>query len=115
MKMNHVGMSVSNIENKIAFYRDMFGMEEMTPVFPLGGPDFSAVMGVENASGRMTMLSGGDVRLEQIPDEFVLGNTQWDVPIGIGGRVPKVIGQFKMPGDVLGRMWRRQEPRRPVR
>jgi glyoxylase I family protein len=64
MKMNHVGISVSNIERTIAFYRDMFGMEELTPVFPFGGPDFSAIMGVENAQGRMTMISNGDVRLE---------------------------------------------------
>ena len=64
MKMNHVGISVSNIETTIAFYRDMFGMEEMVPVFPFEGPDFSAIMGVENAQGRMTMMSKGDVRLE---------------------------------------------------
>ncbi|MDG2005345.1 MAG: VOC family protein [Novosphingobium sp.] len=64
MKMNHVGISVSNIENTLAFYREMFGMEEMTPVFPFGGPDFSAIMGVENATGRMTMICKDDVRLE---------------------------------------------------
>jgi len=64
MKMNHVGISVSNIERTIAFYRDMFGMEEMTPVFPFSGPDFSEIMGVEDAQGRMTMLKKGNVRLE---------------------------------------------------
>ncbi|MCX7863763.1 MAG: VOC family protein [Novosphingobium sp.] len=62
--MNHVGISVSNIERTIAFYRDMFGLEEMVPVFPFGGADFSAIMGLENAQGRMTMIGKGDIRLE---------------------------------------------------
>ena len=64
MKMNHVGLSVSNIERTIKFYRDIFGMEQDCDVFPFGGPDFSAVMGLENASGRMCMITGGDVSLE---------------------------------------------------
>lgn len=64
MKMNHVGISVSNIERTIDFYRDMFGMEQDCEVFPFGGPDFSAVMGLDDAQGRMCMISGGDVSLE---------------------------------------------------
>lgn len=62
--MNHVGISVSNIERTITFYRDMFGMEQDCDVFSFGGPDFSAVMGLEDARGRMCMISGGDVSLE---------------------------------------------------
>lgn len=64
MKMNHLGVSVSNLENTIAFYRDMFGMDELTPIFQFGGENYSAIMGVENASGRMTVIRGGDVQLE---------------------------------------------------
>jgi catechol 2,3-dioxygenase-like lactoylglutathione lyase family enzyme len=64
MKMNHVGISVSDIERTIAFYRDMFGMEQSCEVFPFGGSDFSAVMRLKGARGRMCMISGGDVSLE---------------------------------------------------
>lgn len=64
MRMNHVGLSVRDIERSIAFYRDMFGMEQDCEVFPFGGPQFSGVMGLENASGRMCMISGGTVSLE---------------------------------------------------
>lgn len=64
MKMHHVGISVSNIENTIAFYNEHFGMEGLTPIFPFAGPDYSAIMGVEDASGRMAVIRGGDVTLE---------------------------------------------------
>jgi len=64
MKMNHVGISVTNLETTIAFYRDMFGMEELTPTFPFGGKDYDAIMGVEDAAGRMTVIRKGDVQLE---------------------------------------------------
>jgi catechol 2,3-dioxygenase-like lactoylglutathione lyase family enzyme len=50
MRMNHVGISVSNIDRTVAFYRDMF---------PFGGPDFSAVMGLDAAQGRMCKIIGG--------------------------------------------------------
>lgn len=64
MRMNHVGISVSNIERSIVFYREMFGMEQDCEVFPFGGPQFSQVMGLENAEGRMCMITGGNVSLE---------------------------------------------------
>lgn len=62
--MNHVGISVSDIDRSIAFYRDMFGMDQACEVFPFGGEQFSSVMGLSNASGRMCMITGGDVSLE---------------------------------------------------
>jgi len=64
MRMHHVGISVSNIENTIAFYRDNFGMEELTPIFPFDSPDHSAIMGLEGAAGKMSVIRGGDVTLE---------------------------------------------------
>lgn len=64
MKMSHVGISVADIDCSIAFYRDMFGMEQACEVFPFGGPDFALVMGLAGASGRMCMITGGDVALE---------------------------------------------------
>ncbi len=64
MKMNHVGLSVVDIDRSIAFYREMFGMEQACEVFPFGGEDFGAVMGLPGAHGRMCMITGGDVSLE---------------------------------------------------
>jgi catechol 2,3-dioxygenase-like lactoylglutathione lyase family enzyme len=64
MKMSHVGISVADIDRSIAFYREMFGMEQACDVFAFDGPRFSAVMGLPQASGRMCMITGGDVALE---------------------------------------------------
>lgn len=64
MKMNHVGISVSNLENTIAFYRDMFGMEELMAPLPFNGGDHSRIMGLDGATGRISMIRKGDVHLE---------------------------------------------------
>jgi catechol 2,3-dioxygenase-like lactoylglutathione lyase family enzyme len=64
VKMSHVGLSVADIDRSIAFYRDMFGMEQACEVFPFGGPQFASVLGLSCASGRMCMITGGDVALE---------------------------------------------------
>jgi catechol 2,3-dioxygenase-like lactoylglutathione lyase family enzyme len=64
MKMNHVGISVVNLDRSIAFYREMFGMEPAMEIMPFGGPDFTAVMGLPGAHGRMCMVTAGDVWLE---------------------------------------------------
>jgi catechol 2,3-dioxygenase-like lactoylglutathione lyase family enzyme len=64
MKMNHVGLSVGNVDAAVAFYCDNFGMEKLSPIFPFGGPDFSSVMGLQDASGRMCMVANDTVRIE---------------------------------------------------
>jgi catechol 2,3-dioxygenase-like lactoylglutathione lyase family enzyme len=64
MKMNHVGVSVVDLDRSIAFYREMFGMEPAMEIMPFGGPQFSGVMGLPGAHGRMCMITGGDVALE---------------------------------------------------
>lgn len=61
--MNHVGISVANLERAIAFYRDAFGMELATE-FDFGGPQFSSVMGLEGATGRIGVVRKGGLMLE---------------------------------------------------
>lgn len=64
MTANHVGISVSDIERSIAFYRDMFGMEQLCDIFPFGGPDYEAIMDIPGVSGRMCMIGKGALNLE---------------------------------------------------
>lgn len=64
MEMNHVGISVSDLERSIAFYRDLLDMEPMCPIFPFGGPQYQKVMGLADAEGRMCVVRGGTVQLE---------------------------------------------------
>lgn len=64
IKMHHVGLSVADIDKAVAFYCEHFAMENLSPVFPFGGPDFSSVMGLTDASGRMCMIANDTVRLE---------------------------------------------------
>jgi catechol 2,3-dioxygenase-like lactoylglutathione lyase family enzyme len=64
MKFNHVGISVSDIERSIAFYRDMFGMEQLCEVFPFGGEQFEAIMDIPGVTGRMCMIGRNDLQLE---------------------------------------------------
>src|ERR1700757_4335983 len=64
MQFNHVGISVTDIDRSIAFYRDMLGMEPLCEVFPFGGPDFAAVMDIPDVTGRMCMIAKGNLQLE---------------------------------------------------
>jgi catechol 2,3-dioxygenase-like lactoylglutathione lyase family enzyme len=64
MKMNHVGISVRDVDRSIEFYRDMLGMEPACHVFSFGGALFSQVMGLENAQGRMCTVRNGTIQLE---------------------------------------------------
>lgn len=64
MKFNHVGISVSDIERSIAFYRDMLGLEQLCEVFPFGGAPYEAIMDIPGVSGRMCMIGSGSLRLE---------------------------------------------------
>ena len=64
MKFNHVGISVSNIERSIEFYREMLGLEPLCEVFPFGGEAFDTVMDLNDVQGRMCMIGNGSLQLE---------------------------------------------------
>jgi len=64
MKFNHVGISVSDIERSISFYRDLFGLEQLCDVFPFAGEDIEAIMDLPGAQGRMCVIGKGTLQLE---------------------------------------------------
>jgi catechol 2,3-dioxygenase-like lactoylglutathione lyase family enzyme len=64
MKFSHVGISVTDIERSIAFYRDMLGLEQLCDVFPFGDEQFEAIMDIPGVTGRMCMIGKGTLNLE---------------------------------------------------
>ena len=64
MKFNHVGISVTDLDRSMAFYREMFGMEPLGDPFPFSGPQFSEIMDIPEVQGRMCMIAGGNLWLE---------------------------------------------------
>ncbi len=64
MKFNHVGISVTDLDRSIAFYREMFGMEPLGDPFPFSGEQFGEIMDIEGVEGRMCMIAGGNLWLE---------------------------------------------------
>ena len=64
LKFNHVGISVSNIEHSIEFYREMLGMEQLCEVFPFGGEQFSEILDLPDVAGRMCMIGKDNLQLE---------------------------------------------------
>ena len=64
MKFNHVGISVTDLDRSMAFYREMFGMEPLGDPFPFSGPQFSEIMDIPDVQGRMCMIAGGNLWLE---------------------------------------------------
>ena len=76
--LQHVGISVTNLEQAAEFYGRSFDMELAAPAFPFGGPQFSQVMGLENAQGRMCVVTNGSLRLELF--EFAHPNPAYKDP-----------------------------------
>lgn len=64
MKFSHVGISVTDIERSIAFYREMLGLEQLCEVFPFGGEQFETIMDIPGVTGRMCMIGKGTLNLE---------------------------------------------------
>jgi catechol 2,3-dioxygenase-like lactoylglutathione lyase family enzyme len=63
-RFNHVGLSVSNIDRSIAFYRDLLGMEvKVAPKDFAEGP-YEKIMALKGAAGRIAVVKGADLHLE---------------------------------------------------
>jgi catechol 2,3-dioxygenase-like lactoylglutathione lyase family enzyme len=62
--LQHVGISVTNLEQAAEFYQNSFDMQLAAAAFPFGGPQFSQVMGLENVQGRMCVVTKDSLRLE---------------------------------------------------
>lgn len=63
--MNHVGISVSNLDRSLAFYRDVLGMEVVIAA-PFGGEKYEKVLDLEGTRGRAALLQlkGTEMRVE---------------------------------------------------
>lgn len=64
MKFHHIGISVTNLEKSIDFYRDMLKMDLQVPPFDLGGENVEQVMGLQNVKVRQCIMSKGNLMLE---------------------------------------------------
>jgi glyoxylase I family protein len=65
--MNHVGLSVSNLERAIEFYRDGLGLELVgLDTFEPGkeGGKYEAILGLKGATGRVALLKSGQLQIE---------------------------------------------------
>jgi catechol 2,3-dioxygenase-like lactoylglutathione lyase family enzyme len=62
--MNHVGVSVVNLERSMRFYRDLLEMEVVVQETPFGGELYEKIMALEGAKGRACLLKKGDLQLE---------------------------------------------------
>lgn len=63
-RLDHVGISVVNMDRAIEFYTGLLEMELLTPVFPLGGPTFESILALDGARGRMCVVRKGALQLE---------------------------------------------------
>lgn len=61
---HHIGVSVSDLDRSIAFYRDVFGMEQAVESFPFGGENYRRIMALPDPHGRMTVMTRGTLALE---------------------------------------------------
>ena len=72
-RVNHTGISVSDMERSLAFYRDLL---ELEVIFDSDVPEnkaLSSVVGMPGAQGRVVWLRAGDTMIEL---------WQWDQPAG---------------------------------
>lgn len=84
MQFNHVGVSVSDLDVAIAFYRDNLGMEQAMEIMPFGGRDFETIMDIPGVEGRMCMMGRDSLRLELF--EFAQSEPRNpDYPVSDGG------------------------------
>tara|TARA_A100001037_G_scaffold298327_1_gene321849 strand:- start:21786 stop:22322 length:537 start_codon:yes stop_codon:yes gene_type:complete len=72
-RVNHTGISVSDMERSLAFYRDLLGLELVFDSDLDDVPPLNAVVGMDEARGRVTWLRAGDTMIEL---------WQWDSPQG---------------------------------
>jgi catechol 2,3-dioxygenase-like lactoylglutathione lyase family enzyme len=61
--LNHVGISVANLDRSVGFYRDLLGMEV---VFhgEFAGEQYETILALEGARGRVALLKSGNLQIE---------------------------------------------------
>lgn len=61
--INHVGISVANMDRSIGFYRDVLGMQ-LVRQRTFSGEQYENILGLEGARGKLALLQAGSMRLE---------------------------------------------------
>jgi catechol 2,3-dioxygenase-like lactoylglutathione lyase family enzyme len=61
--LDHVGISVANLDRSIEFYRKCFGMELVAQA-KFEGAYYEEVLGLKGARGKVAVLKAGDMRIE---------------------------------------------------
>ena len=64
--LNHVGLTVTDLDASVAFYVDAVGMELVLPGFRTGGQWFDELTENNGAVIEAVLLSAGDVRLQLV-------------------------------------------------
>ena len=64
--LNHVGLTVTDLDASVAFYVDAVGMELVLPGFRTGGQWFDKLTENNGAVIEAVLLSAGDVRLQLV-------------------------------------------------
>ncbi|WP_435183625.1 VOC family protein [Halobellus sp. EA9] len=62
---HHVGLTVSDLDRALAFYRDTFDLEVLSR-FSVGGDAFATGVGVDGARADFAHLDAGGARLELV-------------------------------------------------
>ena len=63
-RVNHTGISVRDMDASLAFYRDLLGLELIFDSDVDDVPPLNAVVGMDEARGRVTWLRAGDTMIE---------------------------------------------------
>lgn len=64
--VNHVGLTVSDLDASISFYRDVVGMTVELPAYRTGGEWFDTLTGNDGAAIEVAMLRSGSVVLQLV-------------------------------------------------
>ena len=64
--LNHVGLTITDLDASVAFYVDAVGMELVLPGFRTGGQWFDKLTENNGAVIEAVLLSAGDVRLQLV-------------------------------------------------
>ncbi|MFQ3319250.1 MAG: catechol 2,3-dioxygenase-like lactoylglutathione lyase family enzyme [Natronomonas sp.] len=65
LSAHHVGLTVSELDRAVQFYRDDLGFDVVSR-FEVAGEEFSTAVDVEGASGRFAHLDASGIRLELV-------------------------------------------------